>query len=482
MDPDEENENELEAFSGGGNDASSDVVKATRKKRFPMTTETEEDSWPEVFRCEGAMMLRIGIPMIFSSIGWMFVSFVCLVFAGNYLSADEIAAFSMSALFVDVGVLCIASGFGGTIIDGLCTQEFGADPNSPYIAEQFQNTVVMLVPLQFMWMVAGFFAQRLLLLLGQSEEVAIYGAQAISINMWCLPLYTVFESLKRYLQAQHRAWPGTICMAVAATLNPAILWGLIPYGIRGLAASYAITLSLPCFLMHGYLAWRGELPYSKPKHMTRPALRTALHLGLSGIALASGELFFFTSCQVASGWIGGASQAAYSFIIQIAALAYMVAFGIGGTAAVRVGNKMGESGERAAKRTALAIWGIAMGWAAVACVFILALHNYLPRVFTNLETITTIVAKSLVLIGPFQFADVGSATAQGILRGAGRPLLGMLANSVVFYPVALPLAGYLCFHLHWGVYGLWVGLVVGQFSAVCLMVIAILRMEWHRVK
>jgi MATE family multidrug resistance protein len=51
----------------------------------------------------------------------------------------------------------------------------------------------------------------------------------------------------------------------------------------------------------------------------------------------------------------------------------------------------------------------------------------------------------------------------------------MLANLVGYWVLGLPLGLTLCFVLHWGIYGLWIGLL-----AALIVIASMLLVRWNR--
>ena len=81
----------------------------------------------------------------------------------------------------------------------------------------------------------------------------------------------------------------------------------------------------------------------------------------------------------------------------------------------------------------------------------------------------------LGLAAAFQIFDGIQTVSTGALRGLGETRTPMLANLVGYWVLGLPLGLSLCFVLHWGIYGLWIGLLLA------LVVIAsTLLARWRR--
>jgi MATE family multidrug resistance protein len=63
----------------------------------------------------------------------------------------------------------------------------------------------------------------------------------------------------------------------------------------------------------------------------------------------------------------------------------------------------------------------------------------------------------------FQIFDGIQIVPTGALRGLGETRVPMLAYLVGYWVLGLPLGLTLCFVLHWGIYGLWIDLLLALF-------------------
>jgi MATE family multidrug resistance protein len=81
----------------------------------------------------------------------------------------------------------------------------------------------------------------------------------------------------------------------------------------------------------------------------------------------------------------------------------------------------------------------------------------------------------LGLAAAFQICDGIQTVSTGALRGLGETRIPMLANLVGYWVLGLPLGLTLCFVLRWGIYGLWIGLLVALF-----IIAATLLARWRR--
>jgi MATE family multidrug resistance protein len=81
----------------------------------------------------------------------------------------------------------------------------------------------------------------------------------------------------------------------------------------------------------------------------------------------------------------------------------------------------------------------------------------------------------LGLAAAFQIFDGIQTVSTGALRGLGETRVPMLANLVGYWALGLPLGLTLCFVLRWGIYGLWIGLLLALF-----VIASTLLLRWRR--
>jgi MATE family multidrug resistance protein len=81
----------------------------------------------------------------------------------------------------------------------------------------------------------------------------------------------------------------------------------------------------------------------------------------------------------------------------------------------------------------------------------------------------------LGLAAAFQIFDGIQTVSTGALRGLGETRMAMLANLIGYWVLGLPLGLTLCFVLHWGIYGLWIGLLLAL-----IVIASTLLARWRR--
>ena len=80
-------------------------------------------------------------------------------------------------------------------------------------------------------------------------------------------------------------------------------------------------------------------------------------------------------------------------------------------------------------------------------------------------------AHILAIVAGFQIFDGIQTVSTGALRGLGETRFPMLMNFAGYWILGLPFGALLCFHLKWGLAGLWTGLTV-SLILIALVLIA----------
>jgi MATE family multidrug resistance protein len=201
-----------------------------------------------------------------------------------------------------------------------------------------------------------------------------------------------------------------------------------------------------------------------------------LRLGLPAASQLLAEVGGFTLATFLIGRLGSLALAGHQIALNVASITFMVPMGISSAAAVRVGHAIGA---RDARGAAHAGW-MAMLFSACFMSFsgltLFFFARPIARIYTPDPAVVSAGAALLMVAAIFQLFDGLQVVATGALRGAGDTRTPMIANLVGYWALGLPLGAFLCFRLHRGAVGMWVGL--------CLALILIgstLLMVWIRL-
>ena len=427
-------------------------------------------------------MLRLALPVVGAEIGWVSMGLVDTLMVGPLGPAAIGAVGSGSIIFLAVMVV----GFGTLYaLDTFVSQSFGAgrvDDCHRWLFAGLQVAALLAVVLTALSL--GVIA--VLPRFGLHPSVLLLIRPYMLHLLWSVPPLLAYAVFRRYLQAMHVVRPVMYGLIAANLVNVGANWVLI-YGRLGfpalgvVGAAYATVLSrlaVAAFLL-GVIVYRErerpsglhDVPFAwDPSRAWR-----IVRLGLPAAGQNLLEVGIFAMASALAGRITPAAVAAHQVVLNIVGFIFMVPFGLGSAAAVRVGHAIGRRdrhGARAAGWTALAIATGTM--LASASLFALA-PRWLVSLFTRDQDVIRLGVGLLLVAAIFQLFDGVQAVATGALRGLGNTHTPMMVNLVGHWMLGLPTAYLLCFRYGWGVQGLWMGLAFGLITTG-----TVLLGVWHR--
>jgi len=413
-------------------------------------------------------MLALAAPVVLAELGWVTMGIVDTVMVGS-LGASAIGAVGLSSmLFFAVTVFAMGLLLG---LDPLVAQNFGAgriDECHRWLIDGIWLSMLVAFPT-----VAVVYGMRASMdLWGLPADVLPLVRPYIAILTWSLPPLLLYVSFRRYLQAMNIVRPVTIALVTANVVNALANWILI-HGHWGAPALGLPGSAVATLVARIYMAAFLFAVIVRHEAHTTPRLRdTPMGLDLSRVrrlfALglpAAGQMVFevgvFAAATALAGRVSATALAAHQIALNMAALTFMVPFGISSAAAVRVGQAVGRQDPHGAMRAGWTAIAIGVGFMAAAAAVFLLVPGALIRAFTSDPDVVTIGTALLFVAAVFQLFDGLQGVATGALRGLADTHTAMLWNLGGHWLFGLPLGYALCFYWGYGVVGLWWGLSAG---------------------
>ena len=440
---------------------------------------------PSPIRDELLALGRLAAPVVLVQVGLMAMGTVDAMMVGHH-SKEALAGVALGNAF-QFAVLVLAQGIVMSL-DPLVSQAYGAGDHDA-VSRWFQRGLVLSAVLSVPLFALFRNATPLLVLLRQPAESVPLAAAWIDAVGWGIPPFLGFVCMRQTLQAIHVVRPVLIAVVVANLANVLGNWILV-FGHLGAPAMGAvgsgISTALSRWLMAAVLAvgtapalaevWRGRRTVGDAASVwALPPYGRMFAIGLP-IGLQMGlEMWVFMTVSFLMGWIGLRFQAAHQIAMNLASLAFMVPLGIGGAAAVRVGNAIGRGDHAATRRSAL----VALGAGASVMLFSAALFGLAPRLLASAYTgdadLIALAGTLLPIAALFQIFDGTQAVGCGILRGAADTEVAAFINLAAYWFIGLPVGWLLAFRLGAGPPGLWWGLTIGLMVAALLLVARVVR-------
>jgi MATE family multidrug resistance protein len=435
-------------------------------------------------RQEFRPMLRLSLPLVLAELSWVLMGLVDTMMVGRLpYSAVAIGAVSLgTTLFYTIGF------FGSNImlgLDTLVSQAYGAG-NLEECHRAFFNALYFGLFLAPCLMVLIFSGLPLLDHAGVDPQVLAHTVPFIRALTWStfpLVLYFVF---RRYLQSMAIVKP-VLFAGISANLvnllgNWALVYGHLGFPALGVTGSGWSTLTSRVYMMLVlaiaaiyYDRKRASGLWKASRSIEISRIKSLLRLGLPAALQFLLEISAFSVTTLLISRLGAVPLAGHQIAIIVASFTYMVPLGLASAAAVRVGHGIGAGDGPAAARAGWTAISLGTGFMSCAALALFFFPQAIARIYSPQPEVIRMGATLLMVAAAFQLFDGMQTVATGALRGAGNTRTPMFAHLLGYWIIGMPLGAALCFKLHMGAVGFWIGL--------CLALILIgilLLMVWQR--
>lgn len=412
-------------------------------------------------------MIVLAVPVVLSELGWMAQGAVDTIMVGR-LGPVAIGAVALgNAVYYTPSLFGIGLLLG---LDTLVAQAYGRrdhDECHRWLAQGVYVACIVTPPLMLLAFAASFGFARFDI----NPAVAAPASSYLRILNWgTLPLL-LYGGTRRYLQGVGQVRVITVTYVLANLLNWGGNWVLIygklgfpALGVNGSAISTCIARLSMAVALLGF-AWRYERNRGHPlfRHWAGPSLdrmRRLLRLGAPAAGQILLEVGAWNLATVSAGWLTPVALATHTIALSYASMTYMVPLGVSAAAAVSVGHAVGAGDPERARRAGWLALGLGTGFMLLAAVVFLVAPKPLIELYTRDPRVLAVGPSLLWLAAAFQIFDGIQTVCTGALRGLGETRVPMLANLVGYWVLGLPLGLILCFVLHWGIYGMWIGLTL----------------------
>ncbi len=434
------------------------------------------------WRAELRATLSLAWPLILSNLAYASIQATDVVLMG-WLGARPLAAAALGLnLNFALSLICLGL---VTASSPMMATALGARLRS---AQQVRRTFR-----QSFWMVATVTVPVWLVLwnsegiirsLGQEPALARDAQTFIHGYMWSMLPFLLFQAMRNFIAALERPGWVLVISLVGIALNALLGYGLIfgHFGLPalgifggGLASSIVWTL-LALMLMLVIVTDRQFRRYHLFGRFWRPdwpRYRKLWRLGFP-IGMAMGfEGGVFSAAAYLMGLISAESVAAHAVALQIAALFFMVPWGLSQAATVRVGQFLGRHDRPGIMRAGWTAWCLGVGFMAMMALLIWSIPRELITLFLDdTPENARVIALGVSFLGIaaiFQVVDGAQVVGAGMLRGLHDTRVPMIFTFVGYWAIGIGIGAWLAFSRGWAGVGIWTGLAVGLAIVAVLM-------------
>jgi MATE family multidrug resistance protein len=323
-------------------------------------------------------------------------------------------------------------------------------------------------------------------LIGHEPRLAVEAADYVRSLLPTLLTGTWFIVLRSFMATYDRPRAALVIallqVPVNGLINYALIfgnWGAPQLGLVGAGIGSSITglmglIALALVIGFGHFRrftlfgrfWRGD------RRRFVEVLRLGTPIGLT----LTFEVMLFAGAAQLMGLISPLALAAHQLSLQLCAVTFMFALGLGQAAGIRIGIAAGardQSGVGLTGWTALALGCGVMG--LLGTTFVLFPQTlvgvFLPDITGEETAVVFDYARDfLILAALFQVVDAGQVVGANLLRGIKDTRVPMIYALVGYWAIGLTTSWALAFPLKMGGIGIWWGFVLALGLVAALMV------------
>ena len=422
--------------------------------------------------------LHLAIPVVISQLGHTLVQTSDTIIIGHFAGTISLAAVSLAnSIFIVVMMVGIGVSYG---ITPLIAQHNGRD-NFAECGKLLSNSLFINIISGIILFAITFFGSFLLLdKLHQTPEVVSQAKPFLTLLGISIIPMLLFNTFKQFAEGLGFTKQAMVVSIWGNVLNICVgiifvkgLFGLSPMGIRGVGYSTLIDRCLMAVVMAWYVFkspnFKKYLINFKITNIDKLRRIQILKIGAPVAMQYTFEISSFSCAAIIIGTIGYYPQAAHQIAINLAAMTYMMASGVSAAAAIRSGNHFGNNDHSELRLSAISNYHIVLVFMCfTAGVFLLG-NQLLPWMYTSDRRVIAIASQLIIITAFFQLFDGTQVVGLGILRGMGDVNIPTIITFVAYWVIGIPVGYLLGLHLHWGVEGVWFGLVFGLASSSILL-------------
>lgn len=420
--------------------------------------------------------LNLAYPVIIGQLGHIMMGVVDSLMVGR-IGAVPLAASSIAGgIFFLIFVVGLGISFA---ISPLVAIAVGARQQEQGVSI-LENGLVLNIVTGFIITIILFFGADLIFYFDQPKDVALQAAQYLKIVSFSAIPMMIFQTYRQFIEGLSVMRPAMIITVVANLVNVFGNWiliygnfGMPALGLNGAGISTLITRSFMGYVMVHYVMnanrFRSYNIKFRFKNIDLNIIKRILRIGLPSGMQYFFEVAAFSCTAIIIGWIGTKELAAHQIAMNLASVTYMAATGISAAAAIRVGNAVGQNNISETRKAGFSAILLTMGMMTIFGLAFVLFNNMLPGFYIDDVNVIEIAGGLLIIAAFFQIADGTQAVGLGALRGITDAKIPTLITFIAYWVLGIPSGYILAFNFNLGVYGIWLGFIVGLYASAAML-------------
>ena len=428
-------------------------------------------------------VLRLSWPVIVARSSIMTMALVDTVMVGRF-STMELAYLSIGLIpFVPIYLIMLGMVMGTVVMSSAA---FGRG-DFMECGAVWRRSIPYAAALGLIGCFISLFGEELLLVGGQSAEMASHGGQVMFVLGLGLPAYLVTITSSLFLEGIKQPKPAMVMIIVANLINVGLNWafvygnvGVPVMGAEGSAIATTIVRWLLAIVLIVYVLVMSD--HSKFGVRLIPTSGWGgwveqRRVGYSSAFSIGGESLGFASVGLFAGWLGEVPLAAYSIAHNLIAMAFMVSLGVASATVVRVSIARGRGDSHDLKLAGWIGFGVNSLFMGVIGIGFGLVPETLASVYTNDKAVIIQAAPLITFCSIVIIADGGQAVMVNALRGAGGIWAPALIQNFSFMLVMVPLGWWLAINNSSGAIGLYEAILIATILSLLLLSLRFMRVS-----
>lgn len=369
-------------------------------------------------------LLHIGLPIVLSQIGTIFVSFADNIMVGHHSTAELAAASFVNNIFALVFVFGLGFAYGLTpLVTSAYTKGQYSRAGHLMLHSLILNAVLALVVSVGMWV--------LYLNLEHTDlprELLPLVRPYYELQLISFVLFMLFNTLRQFCDGSERTdigmWILLSSNAINVVGNWLLIyghWGLPEWGLWGAGLSTLLSRVFTLLAFVYYLLRIGHLRKALPapkhwgikpiyfRHLVRVGLPVGLYSGVEAGAFTI-ALLFVTK-------LGTNPLAVHQILCVVTTIGFFVYYGLGAATTILVSRRQTLGDLRGARLSARVGIEVALGVAVVAMLVMWFGRHYIGYLFGADDLVASMVAVALIPVILYQVGDALQVIYANALRG-----------------------------------------------------------------
>ncbi|MCF6766627.1 MATE family efflux transporter [Thiotrichales bacterium 19S3-7] len=415
------------------------------------------------------------VQMISSFIGMLMVA---------HLGHDQLSA---SALITPIQALIFVIGASLiTSVGILSAKAFGAKEYTA-AGKCFHNGFVIALGLSIIIDIILYYADTILIFLGQPEASVNLAQQYFNIFIIATPLYLCIFVFQQFLIAVDRkrliVLMSFLSLPVTAILSYGLIYGhlgLPKLGISGLAWSSSIWGLLSIIIYASYLFgstyFHPFRVFSSFETIQLSQIKQMLKIGLPIAFQSASDILSFLAITFMIGWLGNNALAIQQVVNQYFLLLVVPILSLSQTSSILVAQAYGAKNLFDIKRYGNAILTIGLFFALIVMLLFIIFPDHLILFYAGDDHSFTpdllhLASIILILTGSRLFLDTIIEVKVGSLRGILDVHFPMIISVILSWIICIPLAYIFCFTFNLGLIGISIAGIIMMLVGACILYI-----------